>query len=175
MPKPPPQEILQRVTTTHSRLIADWREGVSLEQRSKLSIEQLCDRVTADRMSLARDCRRRARVLQGLEPPMFRDAISRHYYCIYHAFRAVSFFVTRGDDFDDHATLPKGIPQDFPDSDRWRNDLKLARLTRNNADYNAYPKSELAWRADCELVATLSEAALPAAKRYLIQRGCHLT
>jgi uncharacterized protein (UPF0332 family) len=167
-------EILQRVSTTKKKLILDWKDGVSIESRSKSTIDGLCLAVTADRMSLAGQCYRRACRLHGLTPPLYRDAISRYYYAIYHAFRAVAFFKTRGNDFDDHSTLGQGIPHDFPDADVWRNNLKIARTTRNSADYDAYPKSESAWRRDCETVAELAKLVIPLVRRYLTDKGCHL-
>ena len=103
---------------------------------------------------------------------MHRDAISRYYYSLYHAFRAVAYFANDGDDFEEHSKLPTGIPDDFPNADTWRNNLKDARLTRNRADYNAYPKSDGAWRYDCERVATISAPAIAACRDYLAGKGC---
>lgn len=164
--------ILQRVSEAPCKLHANWREGISLEARSGRTLDELRDRCVADRLALGRDARRCARLLHGLNPPMYRDAISRYYYSLYHAFRAVAHFANDGDDYEEHSKLPTGIPDDFPGADSWRNDLKMARLTRNRADYNAYPKTQRAWRSDCEQIAPISLTAIEACRDFLSSRGC---
>lgn len=174
MPRFASYEYLQRVGTSSSRDIGIWREGLNLESATSKSVDQLIHRATKDRLALAMDMRRRARRCERLQPPMYRDAISRYYYCLYHAFRAMVYFVTPGDDYQEHKQLPAAIPADFPQANQWRNDLKNARLIRNTADYNAYPKSDSAWRQDCLMVAALATDAIPAIRSYLLNRGCIL-
>lgn len=164
--------ILRRVSEAPSKLQATWDEGISLEARSGRALDELRDRSVADRLALALDARRRARSLHTLNPPMNRDAISRYYYSLYHAFRAVSYFANDGDDFHEHSKLSTGIPDNFPNADVWRNNLKDARLARNRADYHAYPKSERAWRSDCEWIASVAGMAITACRKYLSDQGC---
>jgi uncharacterized protein (UPF0332 family) len=167
-----PSKSLLRVATATRKELEHWGEGVYLERSTGRSLEDLRARATVDRLQLSVDCRRRARRLEQLEPPMYRDAISRYYYCVYHAFRAVVFFSTPGDDSQEHRSLPGAIPADFPDVERWRNDLKQARLTRNNADYAAYPKTERAWKAECVAVSLVANTAVADARSYLRAKGC---
>lgn len=166
-----PAEVLQRVGTATKRNIADWREGISIEERSGKTLDVLRHRATSDRLALAAECRNRARRLEALDPPMFRDAISRYYYCLYHAFRAAVYFHAGGDDHQEHKALPAAIPDAFPDVDQWRNILKTARLTRNAADYNAYPKADSRWRADCAGLSQEVDRALVAIRAFLRQEG----
>jgi uncharacterized protein (UPF0332 family) len=166
-----PAEVLQRVGTATKRNLTDWQEGLSIEARSGKPLEVLRHRATTDRLALATECRNRARRLETLDPPMFRDAISRYYYCLYHAFRAAVYFVIEGDDHQEHKALPGAIPDSFPDVDQWRNALKTARLTRNAADYNAYPKAEGRWRADCAVLSQDVDRALVSIRTYLRQEG----
>ncbi len=165
-------DILQRVSEASQKLRANWNEGISLEGRSGHTLDELRHRSVADRLALAQDARRRARLLHTLNPPMHRDAISRYYYSLYHAFRAVAYFVNDGDDYEEHSRLPTGIPDDFGNADEWRNRLKHARLTRNRADYNAYPKSDAAWRTDCERIAIMASTSIAACRNYLSGKGC---
>jgi uncharacterized protein (UPF0332 family) len=164
--------ILHRVAEAPSRRFADWKEGVSLEARSGKELDDLHQRATADRIQMALDFRRRATALLAQQPPMHRDAISRNYYAIYHAFRAAVFFITRGDEHNGHSELQKQIPDDFPDSDIWKNNLKIAREIRNSADYDLYPKSDNAWRDNAELVRQLAARAIPEVRSYLRSKGC---
>lgn len=174
MPEFAPRDVLSRVATATKKNLTDWNEGVSLAARSNKTVEDLRHRVTSDRLGLATECRRRARKLVELKPPMYRDAISRYYYCLYHTFRAVAYYVTPGDDSQEHKTLPGAIPDSFPDADAWRNRLKTARLARNNADYNAYPKAERAWRQDCDQLAEYADEVIGLARSYLTNKGCVL-
>jgi uncharacterized protein (UPF0332 family) len=97
---------------------------------------------------LAAQQRATANKLMNSNPPSFRDAISRYYYAMYHALRACLFAYHRGDDFEKHSVLPLNIPPDFDPAVDWEQKMKNARLTRNRADYDLYPKSNTAWRAD---------------------------
>jgi len=64
---------------------------------------------------------------------------------MYHALRACAFLFHEGDDYQEHSKLPLQIPKDFDVGIDWQNKLKKARLARNKADYEAYPKSDRAW------------------------------
>ena len=167
-----PSPRLQRVTTAKKQLIIAWREGVSLVSDTGLTLDQLRERVTADRMQLAYDFRRRGNALMRSNPALYRDAVSRFYYAMYHAMRAVVYFVEQGDDFQEHRDLPVKTPTDFPEADVWANELKSARERRNSADYDAYPKTNEAWRLRAEELQRRANTLLPLSRRYLVRRGC---
>jgi uncharacterized protein (UPF0332 family) len=174
MPEFAPRDVLQRVSTGSKNNLVAWAEGVSLQTRSARSLEELQRRAVADRFALAVDFRRRGRAIQATGDGMYRDAISRYYYCLYHVFRAVAFFDGQGDDNQEHRVLPRVIPDDFPQAERWKNDLKRARELRNRADYNAYPKAGSAWRSHCEEMSELADDLVPAARTYLRTKGLTL-
>jgi uncharacterized protein (UPF0332 family) len=106
--------------------------------------------------------------------PSYRTVLARSYYAIYHAARSVSYFAHRGDDHESHRDLPSHLPKDFPDRARWENDIKVARLERNRADYEPYPKGEVAFRASSEIILSSAKEFLPVARRYLKSKGCRV-
>lgn len=166
------RESLSRVTQADARIIGAWGEGVHLEARTNRSIEELIHRASADRLALAYQLRRRANKLLEVQPSMQRDAVSRYYYAMYHAARALAFFRYQGDDHQEHTKLPDALPGDFLDRDTWVNNLKNARLARNEADYSPYPKSDHAW--DRQALGLRSQAGefLRLSRAYLRSKGC---
>jgi hypothetical protein len=92
---------------------------------------------------------------------------------MYHAFRAVTFYVTKGDDHEKHVALPAALPQDFPNRATWENRLKTARLERNKADYDPYPKKDSHFTAYSQQLLQEAQSLMPIARAYLRQKGCH--
>ena len=129
---------LARVSKASNLTLLAYREGVSLEARTKLTIEQLRHQASADRLSLADSFVVTASKLVRSRPAQHRSAISRYYYAMYHAARATVFFVHEGDDHEAHSVLPTKFPSDFPQASYWQNELKFARFRRNEADYEHY-------------------------------------
>lgn len=105
-------------------------------------------------------------------PPMYRDALSRYYYSMYHAMRAVVFFVEDGDDFQGHSKLPGKTPDDFPQATLWQNALKDARTKRNAADYDPYPKSDRAHRPGASELQEKAQELEAISRAYLLNLGC---
>lgn len=165
-------EILKRVSEAESKLIGRWAEGLTLENRSGKTLLELRHRAAADRVDLAVRFLRRAEALESGEPPQYRDAISRYYYAAYHAFRAAAYHEHGGDDHQEHSALPSHLPDGIPNQDQWRNDLKDARLTRNRADYEVFPKSDTAWQDDCMRVADIARRSIPVVRSFLRAEGC---
>jgi hypothetical protein len=93
---------------------------------------------------------------------------------MYHAFRATVFFVHGGDDHEEHSKLPSGIPPDFPGRANWENDLKNARLDRNRADYDPYPKNDLMFKPTATQLIKKAEDLLPIVRSYLKTKGCDI-
>jgi uncharacterized protein (UPF0332 family) len=152
--------------------IALWREGVSLEADSGVNIDSLLLYVAADRWKLAAQHRQHGDKLISLASPLYRSAISRFYYSMYHAMRAAAFVFHRGDDYQDHSTLYVNIPKDFPNAGTWQNSLKDARLARNAADYDPYPRSERHWRQHATAIQGDAVSLLNASRIYLRSKGC---
>lgn len=82
---------------------------------------------------------------RGSSAAAARAAISRYYYAMFQAVRAVVFVAVDGDDFNDHQELPKRLPPNFPQRATWVNELKSARNSRNDADYDPYPVASAYW------------------------------
>lgn len=165
-----PRERLLRVAKAKRSLLESWAEGVNLQEATGRTLEELRHRATADRIELAVRLVRRAEQLVNLEQN--RDAISRAYYSMYHSWRALAFFETRGDDNDDHLTLPKFQPGGFQNATLWQNRLKVARESRNRADYEAYPKAESAWRNEAAARYAEADELVRLCRAYLRARGC---
>jgi uncharacterized protein (UPF0332 family) len=163
---------LKRIGEAHASLLENWREGVSLTSDSGLTIEALKLGVASARWKLAAEYRRDAKKLLKLSRPPFRSVISRFYYAMYHSMRAVCYVFHDGDDHQSHSNLPLHIPDDFPDAAIWRNTFKNARLTRNAADYDPYPKSGKIWQRQAEAIRTDAEALLAETRNYLRSKGC---
>lgn len=119
-----------------------FAEGVQFSSRSGKSIQQLKMQVASDRLSLARLLLKDANSAAKAELELSRTVVSRAYYAMYHATRAATYLYYGGDDNEQHSVLPTKMPPDFPNSDVWRTRLKDARLERNRADYDPYPKGE---------------------------------
>jgi len=167
-----PQKMLQRVSLAKKRDIEHWNEGLHLEKNSGRTIADLRQRAIADRWTLANSFRRNADRMMALEPPLYRDAISRYYYAMYHAMRSVVYFAEGGDDYQAHSNLPGHAPADLADAEQWQNVLKDARERRNAVDYDAYPKSGSAYSKVAYDLQTTSTRFLSVTRAYLRARGC---
>jgi uncharacterized protein (UPF0332 family) len=160
------------ISKSYRHKIDQFKAGVSLEDRTGYAIDILISKASLDRIELSKTLFLAARTASQGRNRSFRSATSRAYYSMYHALRAVAFFVHRGDDHEEHSKLPAGIPGDFPDRANWENDLKNARLERNRADYDPYPKNDLMFRTTATLLIGKAEELLPIVRSYLRNKGC---
>lgn len=172
MPPPLPHARLLRVGKAKNGAVLDWQEGVSLSAASGLSIQDLKLYVASDRWLLAYDHRRDANALLTLAQPLYRSAISRYYYAMYHSMRASAFVFHNGDDYEEHSKLPLNIPNDFPGAAGWETSLKNARSSRNAADYDPYPRGEAHWRSLTQAIRADADALLIETRDYLRAKGC---
>lgn len=148
------------------------KNGVRLQAVGGGTIESLMLKACADRFALSGYFLQSAARLRKMRPPSHRNSTSRSYYSMYHAARTVSFLFHAGDDNQDHKDLHKGIPDEFPDSERWRNDLKEARLRRNEADYEPYPIPDDEFSAISSQQLKTATDFLSVAEQYLRGKGC---
>lgn len=167
-----PVSTLMRVSKASKRDVTHWDEGVRIAGSTGKTIEDLRHRAVADRLALAQSFRRQAEGMLATTPTFYRGAVSRFYYSMYHAMRAVVFFIEHGDDFEAHSKLPGRTPPDFPHTALWQNALKDARLTRNAADYDPYPKSDSAYRKAAHELQQRSAELVRESRRYLRSKGC---
>ena len=96
------------------------------------------------------------------------------FFCMYRALRACAFIYHQGDDFEEHSQLPLNLPKDFDPPINWQNRLKNARLLRNRADYEAYPKSDASWRRHAVAIKNDADELLSKTRIYLSGKGCPL-
>ena len=165
---------LIRVGTANANQVKDWKEGVSLERDAGCTIEVLRLRLAKARWNLAVEMRRDGNDHLRNKNPRSRSAISRYYYCLYHALRSCAYLYHGGDDHEDHQALPRHIPKDFLAGDTWSNNLKLARQVRNSADYDPFPRGEAHWLAEAKTLQLQANDILVASRTYLIKKGCSL-
>ena len=90
---------------------------------------------------------------------------------MYQTFRGIVFLVTQGDDHEKHSDLPQYLPQDFPAVAYWENALKIARLERNRADYEPYPRNDAAFKQQAAAIYKDSHQLRIAARAYLRGKG----
>lgn len=122
--------------------------------RHPFPLATLIKQVTTDRLVLAgTHLRMGDRHIFDLQ---FRQAISRHYYSMYHAARGIVFAEVHGDDYQLHSVLPKHLPPGLPDVAKRQRELTDARLLRNQADYDVYPIVLSDWEADARRVAAIA-------------------
>jgi uncharacterized protein (UPF0332 family) len=152
-----------------------FKQGVYLQSSTGRTIEQLHEQASVDRMRLASGFLATGDRLVRGRPPMFRVAVGRYYYAMYHAMRAVVYFHIVGDDHEKHSDLPSWTPADFPRVDYWKNELKDARLRRNEADYDPYPTNDVEFRRVALEVRKSARELYEEARQYLAQKGCTLT
>ena len=174
MPNVLPNDRLNRLVKSKQQQIKDWKEGVSLQFDSGQTISQLINNAAADRWWFAYENRHNANKLLKSKPPLYRSAISRYYYAMYHAMRACVFINHQGDDFEQHSLLPQYVPNGFPPGHNWQNMLKDARDLRNRADYEPYPKSNTSWRPDALQLKKDADLFLFETRTYLRSKGCRL-
>ncbi len=169
-----PDDRLNRLVRATNEQINYWQEGVSLQNDAGRTIPELISKAATDRWHFAYEHRHNANKLLKSKPPLYRSAISRYYYSMYHAMRACIFVLHGGDDYQEHRELPLHIPKDFPSSAPWSNMLKDARYHRNRADYEPYPKSSAAWRIDAFELKKDADLFLTTTRTYLENKGCIL-
>jgi uncharacterized protein (UPF0332 family) len=152
--------------------IDQWRNGIRLEFNGGASIDTLIRETVRARLLLADEMRNQGHLALGLNPPIYRLTVNRFYYALYHATRALVFFMHGGDDYQEHKVVPTHIPGDFPDSQTWQNDLKDARTLRNEVDYNPYPAADINWQPAAVKMTIRADTLIPLVKNYLRGKGC---
>lgn len=168
-----PHQLLLRVSKANKKTLSLFAEGINLHNATARPLIDLQHQACADRIALAKNFLITADRLMKTRPPEYRSAISRYYYAMYHAIRAVAYFNEGGDDKESHSTLPGAVPSDFTDSALWQNSLKDARARRNEADYDPYPAHLSAWRTVAVDLQGKAPILLALSEDYLKQKGCN--
>jgi uncharacterized protein (UPF0332 family) len=174
MAKKLPSRHLLRIATAQSTLISNWKEGAYLHSATGATFDDLIRAAAVARWNLARLHQRHGNRLIALAPPASRAAVSRFYYCMYHAMRAATYILCPGDDHEEHSKLPGQIPPSFPNRTTWQSRLKDARLVRNAADYDPYPNGKQYWLDRAVLLRDHSKELLADVKNFLKIHGCNI-
>jgi uncharacterized protein (UPF0332 family) len=168
----PDETRLLRMVKAARATLNGYKEGVNLEAVTGRTIEDLRQQACADRLVLGNKFLQVADRMTKARPPMFRIAVGRYYYAMYHTMRAVAYFKHGGDDYEKHSVLPTKTPPDFTQSAYWENELKDARYKRNEADYDPYPVEDREFRATALQLQTTAHALRLEAITYLQTNGC---
>lgn len=172
MIQPTDELALLRISKSVNSNLKAFKAGVHLEAATGRTIDDLHQQTCADRLQLAFEFGDAADRLMRSRPPMYRVAVGRYYYSMYHSMRAVSHFRHFGDDYEQHSVLPSKTPADFNQRAFWENELKDARLRRNEADYDPYPRSDTSFRAIAMSLRVSARQLAIEAKKYLLTKGC---
>lgn len=162
----PADLLLLHISTSKSAAISAIPVGAG---RYPFPVSQLMQQVVIDRLLLAGEHLRAGdKLLFGAQ---YRSAISRHYYAMYHAARAIVYAENKGDDYERHNTLPRNLPSTLQDSSTRENELTDARLLRNQADYDAYPLNETEWEDDARTLAVIAANFLQSCESFASTNG----
>lgn len=144
--------------------------GASLVARTGLDVKKLRAKAASDRLVLASAVLREAKALY-VGHNLRRTVVSRAYYAMYHAVRAATFLSYGGDDHEQHTVLPSKLPLDFPDRNVWQNALKNARLERNRADYDPYPRRDDDFQSVAETMLFEAKELVVLARKYVREKS----
>ena len=160
---------LSKLPRAHIELL---KEGVSLETALARPVDDAMAQAVADRLALAEEFLSMAEVLVRSRSNMWRAAIARYYYAMYHAMRAASFQDHGGDDHEQHTTLSqRGVPSDFPNRALRINELRAARALRNEADYDPYPANSAYFKTEAKSIRPTARAFVTEVRNYLRAKG----
>ncbi|MBQ1118597.1 HEPN domain-containing protein [Streptomyces sp. B15] len=162
----PADLLLLHISTSKSAVISAIPTGGG---RYPFPIVQLMQQVVVDRLLLAGEHLRAGDHL--LFSAQYRSAISRHYYAMYHAARAIVYAENRGDDYERHNVLSRNLPSRLSDSATRESELTDARLLRNQADYDAYPLNETEWENDARSLAITAASFLQCCESFASTNG----
>lgn len=139
------------------------------QSRHPYPLGEAIRQVASDRLALASSHLRAGDYL--VQRSAFRASISRHYYAMYHAARAIVFAVTKGDDHQRHNVLARNLPATLPQRPTREQQLTDARLLRNEADYEPYPINEIGWAVEAHGLAATASEFMQALEEYALLNG----
>lgn len=137
--------------------------------RFHLPVPDMLRQAVSDRLQLAAEHLRHGDDL--LLTGAFRASVGRHYYAMYHAARAITFGVNKGDDFEKHSTLPRHLPATMSNVATYETELTAARLLRNQADYDPYPATDTDWEVDARTLGAMAAQFVNAFEVFALHRS----
>jgi len=153
---------LQRLTPSQGALLYHL---VDLGFLTRAQVDELINRLVSDRFAKAMDYLAFAQQLDANVPLNQPHIISRCYYAMYHAARAVVFHHRRSD-VDDHESLAVALGGIL--GSEWKIALDEWRKARNRLDYSPYLPDDLA--SQCRSCLDIAQGFLIEGKRYLTGR-----
>jgi hypothetical protein len=163
-------------TTTPEALLQSVAQGTIAQLASlppsigrRFHTTTLIGQIVSDRLELAGNHLRTGDTLA--QSASYRSAISRYYYAMYHAGRAICFGYHKGDNYQSYSALPSHLPPPLPNLSRWQNELDDARLVRNMADYDLYPRATSDWKDDSTSLAVSAAEFLIECEEYAMNNG----
>jgi len=166
MRKANPEDLLL-ISKSSKEKLGYLAAGASLVSRTGYNLKQLKAKAALDRLQLAASFLKEAQSLYVTGQHMRRTVVSRAYYSMYHALRSATFICYGGDDHEQHTVLPSKLPFDFPNHDRWQNALKNARLERNRADYDPYPRRDEMFESAAQSLIKDAAELIVLTRRYI--------
>ncbi|MET8715881.1 hypothetical protein ABZV52_22275 [Streptomyces sp. NPDC004735] len=159
-------QMLLHISTSKSATISALPSGGS---KYPFPTAQLLQQVVSDRLLLAGGHLRAGDAL--LFSSQYRSAISRFYYAMYQAARAIAFAETKGDDHERHNILPRKLPAALGNLPVREAELVDARLLRNQADYDVYPVSEPDWEQDARGLSATAANFVQTCESFALTNG----
>lgn len=165
----PTKNVTETFMQTFAQLNSKHRATFPIQIGNKFQTSNLAKQIVSDRLRLAGYHLRNGDFL--IQNGQNRTSISRYYYCMYHAGRAVCYGYHLGDDYQQHSILPKNLPSNLPQQTSWSRSLNEARLLRNEADYDLYPDSDGRWKADATNLGVTAAEFLIECETFAINEG----
>lgn len=159
-------QMLLHISTSKSTTISTLPAGGS---KYPFPTAQLLQQVVSDRLLLAGGHLGAGDAL--LFAMQYRSAISRFYYAMYQAARAIAFAETKGDDHERHNILPRNLPAGIDNPVAREAELTDARLLRNQADYDIYPIKESDWESDARALSATSANFVQMCESFALTNG----
>jgi uncharacterized protein (UPF0332 family) len=167
MPNVKPLDLLMRHISTCKRI--DLAALPLKGGKHPFPVAQLIQQATSDRLLLAGEHLRAGDQL--IFSNQYRSAISRHYYAMYQAARAIVYADFCGDDHERHNVLARHLPTKLPDLAMREQQLTDARFLRNEADYDVYPFSMAEWELDARQLAIIAPDFVKVCEDFALTEG----
>jgi len=160
------ERVYLHICTLRRAAVATFSASTS---RYPFPIDEILRLVVSDRLKLAGDHLTAGDSL--VLASHFRSAISRYYYAMYHAGRAIVFATEHGDDYERHSEMPRHLPPGLSDRSHWEAALTDARLLRNQADYDPYPALGEEWGSDARALSISAAQFLSVCEGFALTNG----
>lgn len=163
------RDAVNRITKLHTSQINEIKYGEHIYNLGGSAVLQKA--AVRERMALSSKMLKNAKILLKMGSGFSRSTISRAYYSLYHCSRAVVYYYYSGDDHEAHSKISTKLPLDFPNRSYWANQIKAARLIRNQADYEPYPAKDSFLFQDAMNLTSDSEKLSIVSRQYLKLKG----